>query len=229
MIYTPAGGGTPRAVVGKQMFTVGSTGSTIITPATTNRINPTPGFAFIDDIITRLDASYEQLPNKADWETAAAAYAGSWSLCANCNVPLSGKKLFRQVNFWKQIASFPVTTVVPLGGPPALVGVVDIVVQVSTWPNFTFINVNTDIANGGFFWVAQVGQAASNPQVLANPLDFNGSITVGPLWQWAGNTMLAITKGIEPPPFTQYIIGLCTYSATGWPGNTLPCRFTYNH
>jgi len=60
-------------------------------------------FSQIDALITSLDATYEQLSNQADWISYAVAIAGDWDLCANCNPGSSGKKLFRQYNFNREL------------------------------------------------------------------------------------------------------------------------------
>jgi hypothetical protein len=60
--------------------------------------NPSTGYQLLDQQILALDAEYDQLLPTTVWDTYAANILGKWILCANCDVELSGKKLYRQYN-----------------------------------------------------------------------------------------------------------------------------------
>lgn len=122
MAIFAAGAGYVQPVVHEGiMFSVGAQGQLVAGPSTTNRLDttqrtvpaasaPNPSFSQLDNEITSLDASYDLLTDKSPWVAYAAAIAGLWRLCANCQPDAAGKKLYRQYNWNRSLIGLPRVT-----------------------------------------------------------------------------------------------------------------------
>jgi len=77
-----------------------------------------PSFVAMNNLVILLDAQYDQLSptDQALWEISALAYAGM-KVCGCLNENISGKKLYRLVNFSGQFLGQPITSTPP---PPPL-------------------------------------------------------------------------------------------------------------
>ena len=162
------------------------------------------GFKLLDQSITGLDAAYESSADKPAWAAAAAAYAGEWDLCANCQPDSGAKKFFRQWNFNRQLIGLPIL-LAPLPLAPAD-------------SPFGLNSTSTDNRSSGvyivdlfvpppsqdFLIIACVGSRLSNPRVLISPADFSTGLTSGPVWAYfvSGNQTL---MGTPPVGFSSSV------------------------
>jgi hypothetical protein len=123
------------------------------------------GFQTMDALIRSLDAQYDALPNEADWELYAANIENEWSLCANCRGDGSGKKLFRQFNFYRSLLGLGTITV-PLDneaiGPSGNCDASGIYTPLGGWvfPSGQFV-----VYGAPATMIAQVGLTLRNPLV----------------------------------------------------------------
>lgn len=72
------------------------------------------GFQALDATIIDLDAAYDLLEDKSEWIEDAELMEGAWNLCASCQPDESGKKFFRQSNFYRIITHDVVTPDAPV-------------------------------------------------------------------------------------------------------------------
>jgi hypothetical protein len=224
-----SGGIPPPSSSAGAMLTTGAQGSPVMIPTTTNRaktgrgtvpgaLAPTPAFTALDNQILHLDAVYDSLPNQADWETYAANINGDWSLCANCELVLGGKKLFRQYNMNRQAIGLAVVTVPVLNTEYSET-------RVDGFDWFGPGIGNSWFCVGGIIpvpdieWLQfQMGRVQANELVAVTPANSVGSITAGPLFQALQAVALFLSTGGAIPANTFLTIPACQFTDTGAPG-----------
>jgi hypothetical protein len=204
-IIKTSSGAIMRQQVGQVVLTSGGQGQQVGLTPTTNRqraakarvgsvLQPASpkkaqarvnagSFQTLDQAITALDAQYELAADKPAWAAYAADIAGSWQLCANCEVALAAKKLYRQANLYALVLSLPPSPVYPPGtgyqpGTDDMAfGYVDsglgAAYAIPLWP--------VDDSAGV---VIQLGSALANPAYIIYEGDWGSPVTSGPLFDW---------------------------------------------
>lgn len=219
-IYTPTAGGIPRAVVDGVMQSVGGQGQPVITTANNNRVNPTPQFSAMDQVILSLDALYDSLPNQAAWVAYALAMTGQWDLCANCQPDASAKKIFRQLNFWRQVVQLATVTVppaVPLGGDPPAIWV-EYYAVLST--GYSLISLLGGPDYSDFQLIGQIGLALGNP-IYDGPYGAGPSWFPGdPFYIWWVEILNGLGFDLTTPQVEVATVGVCCCHPDGQPGHS---------
>jgi hypothetical protein len=238
-----------RAVVGSTMLTVGAQGSPVAMPATNNRARLTggtsrstkaklgrsypagvadvPGFTPLDNQIRYLDAQFDNLPNQADWNAVAAAFAGLWGLCANCQPDAGGKKLYRQVQMNRSLVGLP-----PIGTPPTPSAGFVPGVSSAQWINQPSVpgnnnaSVTLDELGTDVWVVAVIGLALANPIAFVASSESGTSFPPGTdIFKLVSQT---ITVKAAPAPISagDFENQVCTFDVNGFPG--LPEQADFN-
>lgn len=203
--------------------------STVMQKANNNRSNRAPGtvpsqtessaqFRNLDQNITAADAKFDQLPNQAAWEAAAAARTGTWSLCANCEPDTGGKKLFRQWTLNRSALGLSQSTDPAdlTTGPSLASWFCNYVWQPALhapWGSASF-----DPAAPDFCAIAQVGLVGQNPSTKFTQADNNVEIFSGPVYDWCKKTIETLF-GPRTSPYGDVLpLKICTCAPDGTPG-----------
>lgn len=209
------GSGTTKAVDGNGKPTGSGSGPSSV------------GFTNLDRSIIDLDMIFSGLPNKADWNAYALNILGSWQLCANCDVELSGKKLFRQINLNRQTMGLTIETapIDPTEFSQVDVFQLNLITDTGTGITSAWARNDSTIEDA---WVqASLGLSLLNPfgQILA--ADWNNYVTSGTTW----DTVFAIVSSAVafPAPGTTNILvpTTCHWTNDGAPGNVRPTRVAW--
>lgn len=178
-----------------------------------------PIFKNLDPVITGLDGQFDALTNQADWDAYNANISGNWVLCANCVLPNTGKKLYRQYNFYRMILGLPQEST-PLDYFDTADGDLTIV----QWEHDDLgttdrISVEASPSTGGFVGVYQLGAGLGN--VLINwPLPCAGDYAPGSaIYETAQPMIKAVVPDPGPGGTTSIEVEVCCCSPTGGPGN----------
>lgn len=222
--------GLPLAVVvNGQRINTGANGNLVMGPATSNRKRtnsavstgmpvPTPQFSALDNLILQLDALYDLLPNQADWEAYAISIFGQWSICANCTVILSGKKLFRQLNMARFLSGLALVTVPPSGAAGPNAGPINLLLGTALGgPPYVVEFVSAQNFDGCLF-IAQQGKALANPSWIWDSSQLNVPQVAGTLFGFVVdlyNNYLAEHSGV---PAAFFLMQACASGPAGEPG-----------
>lgn len=156
------------------------------------------------------------MSTKEEWDAAALSIAGQWSLCADCDVELAGKKLFRQVNLNRQMKGLGelITPTVP---PPVPHGGSSIWERTSAGPGeFQWYCVFGD-ADEEVLYVPRAGLALTqiiSPPILCQTGVFYDSETFIVNW---------FNSQTENGPLS---CDACTMEYNGWPGLMVTMQLT---
>lgn len=229
-IFQPADGYTQPVVVDGTRYqgnlAIGATAQTANNNRAASRAGASAsvkvksaGFAQLDALITSLDATYDLLPNQDDWIAQAAAWDGLWSLCANCVLDLTGKKLFRQVNFNRALLNLPLlTSPTGLVGPPDAEA--DAALVATIGGTITSAKFEGDGGSGVLYFVATIGRALGNP-TLAFDTSLWDVVIPGP------SDLASWILTVVPTPGTSVVVPVCIYDSDGSPGQRVLVTFTH--
>jgi hypothetical protein len=146
------------------MYSTQPSGTTSMKVFTDNFGTKSQTFHQMNNSIVNLDNRYKGLttPTQNDWEAAVPYYAGI-QVCGCDGTIDSGQKLFRLVNYAREIVGQPDTTVPPLltSSP---VDIIDQMTWVKVGPATTwFIIIDWNDTIGGALAIFQTGQGNGNP------------------------------------------------------------------
>lgn len=177
----------------------------------------TPAFQSLDQLIRSLDAQYELLPNQLDWINFSLYLDPDWGLCANCVLPATGKKLYRQYNFNRNISTrLTVGTPVDAGEFCSLNGIEAYLFLNAPTADYDVIITSESI--GGDWVVAQVGLALLNP---IHKFPGASGFYSGPMTDATGQWYLAILAAmgiVIIPGNHDYTVNICPFATEGTPG-----------
>jgi hypothetical protein len=228
-IWKPGTDPLPNHVVDGLMLGARGVNSPQVQAANNNRGRPTgqgsqargpsgAGFLNLDNQITALDASYDALADQTPWVTYAANIAGEWQLCANCSPESSGKKLYRQYNFNRQLLGLA-TVISPID---------DTEYAQPTEMDATFNNsassppqdvISRWLPPTNDPWVvAQVGQIGANPMYHMDEADNDVHRTAGPIFDFYLSICKALALLGPPGTVKTAVFNCCTMMPSGAPG-----------
>lgn len=187
------------------------------------------GFQQLNTAIVNLDAIYDLLPNKALWVAYAASVAGGWHLCANCQPDSGPKKLFRQINFNRQLQGLPILTVPPPVSPPAEAA--NMQANVANLPSFGLVGTLAlwNNATVDTYIVAICGKAQANPSFVATPGErdvFSDSTAAA---GFCAAVMAAKAPDTTAPFSATWSAVICVSTPGGVPGLRGGLTISYTH
>lgn len=155
--------------------------------------------------------------SQSDWDTYAANIDTQWQLCANCTVPLTGKKLYRQYNLNRQLLGLsdvdsPIdnTETAQIEGFDALYYRGPDLIPYVLW----------EANNGGAdaYLLGQKNLGMANPMVAIPPGSSGPStITNGPVFDFVQAMIAGEPLTFFTPPDTYYFQA-CQFTDDGAPG-----------
>jgi hypothetical protein len=177
------------------------------------------------------------MPTQTDWNNYHAAIALHWALCANCTVPLSGKKLYRQVNLNRSLIGLPVDDIPPAGNPYSILQGGSGYLDTTTSPASVSFDIQGVSATGDYAVATAVLDPSFNRirlnKALASPLLFAANIAYphfapmpDPFGQWLADVNEAAGIGYPPGGITVLIL-YCTFLPSGAPGLRRSFNCTY--
>ncbi len=161
------------------------------------------------------------MATQSDWDTYNTNIAGSWQLCANCGPALSGKKLFRQYNYFRQ----------QMGLPPVLTPISN-----SEYAFVSAMNAQMTLHQSTQVWTYRLawnpptftggcsmkgGAAGLNPAApltVANNGNSSPSAGMVAFLQGLVKYLLPATLSFGNHPFTTSV---CPFTDNGAPGNAV--------
>jgi hypothetical protein len=198
-----------------------ASGIVIAQRSNNNRNSQSHGFRQLDQWIMHYDASYEQNTQQSDWESFAETIDGLWQLCANCMPDGGAKKLFRQVNFNRQIMGLPaVDNTFTLGFPP---DVVFFIAQKNTKSDGTELGINIELLSTlDIQAFLQMGEQMSNPNTDVRGADNATYFMPGTARYDFWNPIIEQFCGSATPGGNAYPLTCCVSDLTGVPGMNFP-------
>lgn len=207
-IFKPSESFTASKVVDGSLFQLLPDKSAVMQEPSNNRSPPSPAFAPMDSLVMSLDATYELLPNQAEWIDYVATIVGQWQLCANCQPDSTAKKFFRQVNFNRSLLGLGKITAPIFSNPPPTGPGVSCFWDMAgaPVPSLTF-DPMIEMWDG--FGIVQLGLVLGNPIQPVSAA--NQGMTFGPLSNeyatWVGLKFTGDSR-------------MCICDVEGQPGNT---------
>lgn len=236
--FAPAVGAETNIVADGLLYSTKAANANIIRASSSNRKRATgrggqarmgssAGFTNMDNLISHLDAQYETLSNKAEWVTYAANIDGHWNTCANCALEATGKKLFRQYNYNRNLIGLaPVT--VPLDDTEYTDSFLHNVVWAPDgMPAFVqLFGGGGGLAYGDILCVANLGLSLANPIGSFTIADIVSTIVIsGPFFEWVVKIMTLFPTELDGPGES---FDICFFKSSGAPGQRIPCLFQLN-
>lgn len=225
-------------VIGGNLIVGVPGGPTILQRSNNNRPNvgrsprhhgkgPAPGFGSLDQTISNLDATYDHLPNQAEWELYAANIVGEWSLCANCQTGTGGKKLFRQYNYNRLLTQRLVVTS-PLDNTEfSDVAYLNATLTTGGGLNVTSIGWNTLYPNYPGYVIPTGPFKAQGPVLDQNSLTAGTYAPNTPVGEWCIQCFNATYAAPTTGPGTGYTFTICQWKNSGAPGLQTYCDFVF--
>lgn len=231
-IWHPAPGSVVNVVIDGVLYSKKTLNSPSVRQANNNRgrktgkggqsrMGSSSKFTMLDNQITNLDATFDVLPNQETWNEYAGDVAGAWQLCANCAPESTGKKVFRQINFNRQLIGLsPLTT--PPGSPQrwtALAMSAKMTVKLSTHVREATLGWASWPRPG---WVvSQCGNVQSNPFYQLNLAERGGVLKTGPGYQWCEDMVDQLGLDVSTVGGQTMAISGCTFDDAGNPSNKI--------
>jgi hypothetical protein len=237
-IASPNDGVPPQVVATTRLSNQGPNAPAVLSTATSNRTRskgaklrigiakqeagaqppPVPsGFTPLDQLILSLDSAYDQLTptQQTKWTTLAAAY--TWSLCANCQPDSSGKKLYRQTNYFRRLIGLTQLDD-PTGlAPPFSKGYVlqPYYTTSSNTPPTTYVQWGVIAQPEGTIAIANIGRQLNNPWVVLHQSWQGAFLTSGPGFNFV--VLLCTWAFPQPQPTNFATIPFCYCTPDGLP------------
>lgn len=228
----------PNVVIGGNLIVSKPGATTIMQTSNNNRPNvggstskggprPTPKFGGMDQNITMLDATYDQNVNQAPWETYANNINGAWQLCANCQPGAGGKKLFRQVNFNRQLIGLPVNLTPDNDTEFAIYsgGSLTLIMDQPDKLDYAFYAPNN--GNDACYLIPRIPNGKQMQPFFMDQYAEGEYDSGTALYQWANELQATFIGTVEDGAYHASII-VCPFQPSGAPGLQSGLEFEYD-
>jgi hypothetical protein len=167
------------------------------------------------------------MSSKAEWITYATNIAGEWALCANCQPDSSGKKLYRQYNYWRQIMSIARADSPIDNTEYATDGYLEFWYIDPDGVNPQNVYIFDTYEIGQDFICANIGLSTANPIWEYDSSVTNTHLYSGPAFDFVQKVVT--TLGQDPGVGGEYPFGCncCLFTANGAPGNNRSFPFAW--
>jgi hypothetical protein len=202
------------------LYACAPSGTKKIQRSNNNKNSRSQAFQATDQTVVNLDREYDGLPDQGSWIDYAASIEGQWQPCVNCELETSPKKLFRQLNLYRQLIRMNVVETVPVGATstnmlPQLIILGDYAPPVGPW-----IQLFASPADMNSYWTCNVGRGLQNPTCFVPSDQIGVEQLAGPIYDF-GRLVISL-MGIRPTPpsVPGGKVRTCTFLGDGSPGQS---------